>query len=49
MNSKNNENKAKDYDFSDSTDTYDIKIVNTINKTDEMVDAEKKLTEELKK
>ena len=43
MSSKNNKNEAKDYDFSDDTEKYKMKIVNTINKTDEMIEAEKNL------
>ncbi len=55
MNSENNKDVTKDYNLIDNTEEskvkieYKMKITNTINKTDEMIDAEKKLTEELKK
>lgn len=49
MNYENNKNITEDYDLIDNTEEYKIKIINTINKTDEMIEAEKKLTEELKK
>ena len=49
MSYKENENETEDYELDDSTDKYKMKLGNTINKTDKMIEAEKKLTEELKK
>ena len=49
MSYKENENETKDYELDDSTDKYKMKLGNTIKKTDKMIEAEKKLTEELKK
>lgn len=48
LNYKKNDNESNDYDLTDN-DEYRIKIANTINKTDEMIEEEKKLTEKLKK
>ncbi len=49
MNYEHNKNEAKDYELNDNTDKYKMKLGNTIKKTDEMLEAEKKLIEELKK